>query len=219
MGELWIIGGGKFGERAVKHLKNRFPGSGITIIEKEPEKCQRLKSFMSKVICEDGILFLAENLTPENAPDWVVPAVPIHLAYEWICRRLPDGTRADRVPVPGSMRFALPNPIAAKNGDLFVSIADFICPDNCPEPDDFCTHTRKKREYRLYEKIRREIPGGFTGVVIRSVQLAPGVGGLRPDDLFNGLASAVAARNPVIQATACKCHGVITAFNTEQGKG
>jgi hypothetical protein len=51
-------------------------------------------------------------------------------------------------------------------------------------------------------------------VVIRSHQLAPGVGGYSPRDLFAALNEIEAAQGPVSLSTACSCHGIMNAFKS-----
>ena len=49
-------------------------------------------------------------------------------------------------------------------------------------------------------------------VVIRSYQLLPGVGGYKPQALYEALKEIETAQIPVILSTACSCHGVIHTF-------
>jgi hypothetical protein len=51
--------------------------------------------------------------------------------------------------------------------------------------------------------------------VIRSRQLAPGVGGYPPAALRQAEAASLAAPRSVLLATACKCHAVIDAFRID----
>ena len=107
---------------------------------------------------------------------------------------------------------ALPNPINAETGQLYISIADFKCPENCPEPDEICTHTAKPRLMVLHEFLQSIQRKQVKTVVIRSRQLAPGVGGYTPRDLFAALKDIDAAKGPVSLSTACSCHGILQFF-------
>ena len=49
-------------------------------------------------------------------------------------------------------------------------------------------------------------------LVIRSFQLAAGVGGLRLRDLLSVLDKACTSKTPILLATACRCHAVINTF-------
>lgn len=50
-------------------------------------------------------------------------------------------------------------------------------------------------------------------LVIRSFQLAAGVGGLRPRDLLSVLDQARTSTTPILLATARRCHAVINTFS------
>ena len=93
-----------------------------------------------------------------------------------------------------------------------VSYADFRCPDDCPEPSDHCTVTGKKRGKPLYKLLGDIALPGFRVHVIRSRQLAPGIGGYSIGDL-EGLRERVegGGNSKWLVGTACKCHGIISA--------
>jgi hypothetical protein len=160
----------------------------------------------------DGIEYLECNLSNEAYPDWIVPAIPLHVAFEWIRIKLSKTRTTKKIPAPQDLIAELPNPIAAETGRLYTSIADFECPENCPEPDKICTHTGKPRPLVLHEFLKSNQPKGLKAVVIRSHQLAPGVGGYTPRDLFAALNEIEAARGPVSLSTACSCHGIMDTF-------
>ena len=106
----------------------------------------------------------------------------------------------------------LPNPLFGKSGDVYVSYADFLCPDNCPEPKDHCFVTGKPRGTFMFDRLSRLSFPGFSSLNIRSHQLAPGVGGYRPESLFALLEKVRQAENDLVVSTACRCHGVLTGM-------
>lgn len=217
LNSVWVIGGGKFGEMASEKLRIKNSKADITIIEKNPDKCRDLNKRSFNTICDDGVLFLAKQLTRSESPDWIVPAVPIHLAYLWVKKRLLPDYRITSIEVPEEVIKRLPNPIKGKT-DVYTSIADFICPENCPEPPSICTVTKKTRPCIVFNKIKEICPKGFLSIVIKSRQLAPGIGGYQPEILFNALSLIKKTDLPVILSTACKCHGVLSAFKAEKEK-
>ena len=75
-----------------------------------------------------------------------------------------------------------------------------------------CTVTGRVRPRSMHAFIRRLAAGNVKIMVVRSFQLAAGVGGLRPRDLFSALADARSSKETVLLATACKCHAVASAF-------
>ena len=211
MDNFWIIGGGKFGLRAAKTLSKKHPLTNLTIVEKEKAVCKQLERLGFEAVCRDGIQYLERHLTSASHPDWIVPAIPFHTAYEWIRTKLSKTHNVEKIAVPQDLVTELPNPINAETGQLYISIADFKCPGSCPEPDEICTHTGKPRSMVLHEFLKSIQLKDFKSVVIRSHQLAPGVGGYTPQALFAALNEIEAAQEPVLLSTACSCHGVMDA--------
>jgi hypothetical protein len=122
-------------------------------------------------------------------------------------------------PIPEEVIMSLPNVFKGKMSEIYMSIADFICPDNCPEPEEFCTHTGKKRPFTLYKKLESIKYYNFRSVVVRSRQLSPGIGGYSPGALFHALDVIKDSTIPVLLSTACRCHGVMHAFGLEKVRG
>jgi hypothetical protein len=209
---FWIIGGGKFGLKAAKALRRANSSNNLTIVEWEKAACRRLGILGFEAVCQEGIQYLKQNLIDAQHPDWIIPAIPVHVAYEWIRAKLSANYEMERVSVPNDLITALPNPIMAEAGQLYTSIADFICPESCPEPAEICTYTGKPRLMILHEFLRSIRHEAYCPVIIRSHQLAPGVGGYAPEALFKALKKIEASRLPVLMSTACSCHGVIHTF-------
>ena len=212
MDNFWIIGGGKFGRRAAKVLSKKHPLTNLTIVEKEKTVCRQLERLGFEAVCRNGIQYLERNLASAPYPDWIVPAIPLHTAYEWIRTQLSKSHNLEKIAIPQDLVIELPHPINAETGRLYISIADFKCPENCPEPDEICTHTGKSRLMVLHEFLKSIQRKDLKTVVIRSHQLAPGVGGYTPRALFAALNEIEAAQGPVLLSTACSCHGVMDAF-------
>jgi hypothetical protein len=164
-------------------------------------------------VCEEGIAYLADSHKGTDPPELIIPALPLHVAFEWLLTTLPKGAVLSRLKVPAEVLSQLPNPSEGVDGQIYTSYADFICPDDCPEPQEICTHTGKVRKGILHETLANIQSAEFTSIVVRSRQIAPGLGGYQPDDLFAALSGVLTAGGPVLLSTACKCHGVIQAFN------
>jgi len=95
-----------------------------------------------------------------------------------------------------------------------MSLADFECPEDCPEPAGTCTHTGKPRIGRLFQMLSDLRYEDYRSVVLQSRQLSPGVGGFRPQSLFDLLGEVEGGDGPVLLSTACSCHGVMHAVQT-----
>ncbi|HIJ69047.1 MAG TPA: hypothetical protein HPP57_06055, partial [Deltaproteobacteria bacterium] len=112
----------------------------------------------------------------------------------------------------GEVDSKLPNPIRVPSGTLYASFATFLCPDYCSEPEEICTHTGKERPGNLYEVFGGVLASGFDVAVLRSWQLAPGVGGYPGRSLRQLLAGIGSKPGRYLIATSCRCHGVMDAL-------
>lgn len=214
MNTVWILGAGRFGQIAVERLHQKFPAARLTVVDRQTKRPPGLAAEDIAFIESDAVAYLVAHLRPEEGrgPDWIVPALPLHVAFEWIRRRLEDRFRFEKIMPPEAAANRLPNVLSGSTGTVYTSIADFICPDDCPEPAQLCTHTGRPRPCTLYRKLQNLALPGWTVVMVRSRQLLPGVGGYRPDDLFQALTEVKAAATPILLATACRCHAVVDTF-------
>jgi len=135
MREYWIIGAGRFGRQALERLHERRPADRFVVVDRSRRALENIRFGGVETIRADGIDFLADRLGGQDRPDWIVPCLPRHLAFEWVRRRLENTCRLELLPFPDSMRQALPHPFEGRGGALYLSYADFICPDDCPELD------------------------------------------------------------------------------------
>ena len=207
-----IIGCGHFGSRATEKLLRKDPHSKIVVVDKNKRKLQKISRLPVETALSDGVAYLNQFLSSGRKVDYIVPAVPFHLAFEFIQLRLrPFG--AKRVKVPVLLR--VPNPVAGRTGDLYTSFADFLCSEDCPEPVQYCTITKKRRPKPLY-RILIELEGAVESRVIRSLQLAPGVGGFKPEallDLLKNIEKRTKLHQSILVSTASRCHGVTSALS------
>ena len=211
MARILILGAGKFGLKAARVLSQK-KHNRVTVVDADPERCEAVNGESIDGVSADGITCLVDRLKDPEPPDWVIPAIPLHVAFEWLQTTLTEGTALDILPVPEQVCAQLPNPIEGPTGQVYMSYADFICPADCPEPADLCTFTGEARKGILHRVLAQIQFAEFTSVVVRSKQIAPGLGGYQPDDLFTARTAVLSASGPVLFSTACKCHGVMQAF-------
>jgi len=207
-----IIGCGHFGRRAVEKILQKDSLSRITVVDKDKKALQRVSSLPVHTVACDGTLYLTQFLSEGHKADYIIPALPIHLAFEFILSQLkPFGWKRGKVPdLP-----VLPNSMKGKTGDLYISLSDFLCPENCPEPARYCTLTKKRRPKPLFQ-ILKDLKGPFHSKVICSHQLAPGVGGFKTKDLLDILKEAKKEGKPgqrILISTASRCHGVTSMLS------
>lgn len=216
-----IIGAGRFGSRAAQFLHKKDPNAQIILVDSNPSGLRQWEGRIDTIV-SDGVDFLVRRLNQAKAQarsEWIVPAVPVHIAYEWI--RLTLAHRVDLLsaPVPETLDAHLPNPIRGRGGELYVSHAASMCPEDCPEPADVCIATKKPRGTDLYKMLERVRLADCRSIVIRSRQLAPGVGGYQVQALFEAREAVSLAKGRVLVSTACRCHGVVHALQICLSKG
>jgi hypothetical protein len=212
MEEIWIIGVGRFGSLAYSRLSKGAKSRFFVLIDPIKENLLRYEGPNVTLEQSEGVDFLTRHLSQaEPKPDWIIPALPVHLAAEWILSRLRSGG-IRHIPIPSKIEPLLPNPMRGSEGNIYVSHADFRCPDDCAEPRDLCTVTQKPRKQNMFDLLRKLRIPPFQSLVIRSYQLGPGIGGYRPAQLFALLESVEQSSGGLLVCTACRCHGVITGL-------
>jgi len=208
-----IIGCGHFGSLAAKRLLQQNTDSRITVVDQDERTFRKISSLSVETLVGEGISCMGQLLSSNQRIDYIIPAIPLHLAFEYILSKLkPLGWERRTVPP----LYGLPNATRGRTGELYTSLADFLCPQDCPEPSQYCTVTGKKRNKPLYKQLM-ELIGPFESQVIRSHQLAAGVGGFQPEEL-NHLLDHIKMRinvdRLVLVSTACRCHGVVSALSS-----
>jgi hypothetical protein len=207
-----IIGCGYFGSHAAEKLFQKNLRSRIIVVDKNKKALRKVSRLSVKAVTSEGVSYLERFLDESQKVDYIIPAVPFHLAFEFILSRLkPLGGKRRKVPSLSG----LPNPMTGATGDLYTSYADFLCPEDCPEPAQYCAATGQRRSKPLYQ-ILNDLKGTLESKVIRSHQLARGVGGFRPGallDLLKNIEKKMEPHHSILISTASRCHGVTSALS------
>lgn len=213
-----ILGAGRFGSLALARLASRRPQAEFWLVDRQRERLQALAASATgrqRYFLGDAVAWLTEFLLTAP-PTWIIPAVPKHVAWGWLSRQLPAGSWQP-APVPPALVGSLPWVVQGQEGELYLSLAPGICPDDCPEALSRCPLTGKSRSLKLYQYLEDLSRPEALVLVVRSRQLAPGVGGFQPAALQSLLPQVVAARGTVYIATACRCHGVVHGLRKISG--
>ncbi len=209
MARYLIIGCGRFGRLAWQRLQERDGQAVFRIVDRDPGKLALLPTAPhTDKVAADGIQTLLAALAPPPWPDWIIPAVPVHVAYLWLLETLLHGDARQPAPLPPGWGEELPFCQRGPAGEVYLSLATQRCPDDCPEPAARCQLTGLPRQINLFDYLAQHRLPGWETLVLRSRQLAPGVGGCRPADLLDLRQRVLAAPGEVIICTACRCHGV-----------
>ncbi len=86
--------------------------------------------------------------------------------------------------VPEALAGLIPGARRGPQGELYLSRAQHLCPDDCAEPE-VCPVTGESRDLPLYQELASLHLAGYEIRVIASRQLAPGVGGYPPRRLLD----------------------------------
>jgi hypothetical protein len=196
----------------VEKLLKRNPQSQIIAVDKNRRAVQQVSHLPIETIVSDGIRYLDRFLSEGRQVGYIIPAVPFHVAFAFVLSHLePLGGKREEAP----QLQGLPNPIIGRTGDLYTSFANFLCPEDCPEPPRYCTITGKRRPKPLYQVLKGLI-GPFESMVIRSQQLGRGVGGFKPGALLGlveEIKKGMVSNRLILISTACRCHGVTSALS------
>ncbi len=215
MQTIWIIGAGKFGQLAARRLEHKFK---IFLIDTKESHLSQKDVFNITHIHQDGIKFLGRNLKIDTDLAWIIPCIPVHLAWEWCRLKLRSnkktGPNKSDILIPQTLPFeldaSLPNPMRGNNTDIYVSHANFICPDNCNEPDALCTKTKQPRKQPMHTLLEILKFQDYQSFVLKSHQIDLGIGGYRPKELIDFKDKIKNKKGNLLISTACRCHGVIT---------
>ncbi len=209
-GDVLLVGGGRFGKLAWQRLGPRVcclvePNPGPGLLETNPP-----------LLREEGVSVVERLLASGQAPPWIVPCLPRHLLWEWLLRTL-AGSRPREV--PGELLPPVATHQRGERGEHYLSLADFLCPDHCPEPARNCTVTGRPRGEPMYRRLGRMRAPDWRVGVLRSHQLAPGVGGLSSREMLALQAGMAGEGGRWVVGAACRCHGVVHGLELAGGAG
>jgi hypothetical protein len=207
-----MIGAGKWGNFArivVGGLKEK--AAEIHLVDIDRDAVSLSEELGIELFTEDGIKRVIRLIEEERLHyEWIIPNLPRHLVFEVAFELVGRERRTERIPIPETRGF--PNPFMGKNGEVYASLAEGICPQDCQGPYPVCPVTPKPRKRHLYEVLQDLQFEAHEHLVVRSHQLAPGTGGVKSRDLLN-LLDAIKSRGKKIISTSCECHSMTAAMS------
>jgi hypothetical protein len=211
MASYLILGAGKFGQLACQRLSRLDAAAEVLVVDRAPAPLAAIERVPGRRVQADAIACLVERLKAGDRWDWIVPMVPVHVAYEWLLAGPLKGSDWQPVAVPEALARSFPGAQRGLHGELYLSRARHRCPDDCAEPA-VCPVTGEPRDLALHQALAALDGAGYQLRVIASQQLAPGVGGYAPRQLLDLARAMEAMEGTVMIATACRCHGVVHAL-------
>ena len=210
MASYLILGAGKFGRLALKRLTRQDAAASFVVVDRDPAALALTLDGLpgrTRVVAE-AVAFLVQHLGGDCPWDWIIPMAPVHVAFNWLLAGPLAGSAWRPAEVPEALAGLIPGARRGPQGELYLSRAQHLCPDDCAEPE-VCPVTGESRDLPLHQELASLHLAGYEIRVIPSRQLAPGVGGYPPWRLLDLARDLSASTGKVLIATACRCHGVI----------
>lgn len=220
MASFLILGAGKFGRLALLRLAAQDSLARFLMVDRDfraLEAAQALGVPGLATVTGDTAPYLAAHLKDGVSWDWLIPTVPVHTAYVWLLAGPLAGGDWEPVAVPDELETLAALAVRGPGGELYLSRARHLCPDDCPEPE-ICPVTGEEREAPLFARLTAASLPGWRTLVLASRYLAPGVGGFPPQRLLDLAEEMAGVRRKALIATACRCHGVVHGLR-RKGKG
>ncbi len=210
MASYLILGAGKFGRLALKRLARQDAAATFLVVDRNPSALAAVRALelpgVSGVVAE-AVAFLAANLRQDSPWDWLIPMVPVHVAWAWLLAGPCKGW--ETAVVPEALAGLGPGCFRGPEGQVYLSRAAHLCPDDCSESDPVCPVSGESREVALFAELAALKLPGWAIKVVASRQLSPGVGGYPPQELMALARELNGMSGRVLIATACRCHGVV----------
>lgn len=217
MANYLVLGCGKFGRLALQRLTAQNREARFLVVDQNPKVLPGLQAFgpaVETAVAEVGE-FLTARLTPKSPWDWLIPMVPVHVAYVWLRHTALASPDWEPAAVPDELENLAARAIRGPAGELYLSRARHVCPDDCEEPE-VCPVDGESREPPLYQQLAEFSLRCGRLLVVASRQLAPGVGGYAPARLWELAEAAQQVPDLLLLATACRCHGVVHGLRRQR---
>jgi hypothetical protein len=218
MASYLILGAGKFGRLAINRLARQDAAASFVVVDRDPAALMMALDGVPGLtpVASEAIAFLVQHVRGDGRWDWIVPMVPVHVAFHWLLAGPLAGSAWQPAAAPEAVAGLIPGARRGPHGELYLSRARHLCPDDCAEPVA-CPITGEARDLPLHQELASLHLAGYEIRVIASRQLAPGVGGYSPGRLLDLARDMGTLKGNVLIATACRCHGVIQGL--VQGSG
>ena len=219
MASYLILGAGTFGRLALKRLARQDAAASFVVVDRDPAALtMRVDGVPGWTqVQSEAAAFLVQHLGDDGRWDWIIPMVPVHVAFHWLMAGPLAGSAWQPAAAPEAFAGFISGGRRGPQGELYLSRARHLCPDDCAEPE-VCPVTGESRDLPLHRELASLHLAGYEIRVIASRQLAPGVGGYSPRRLLDLARDMGALKGNVLIATACRCHGVVDGLAQWSGE-
>lgn len=226
--DIAIIGGGKYGSKAIKALRDR--ARSIVVIDNDPfcpasSQSDRVCGLGDRAIFAGGTSFILADgasallhmLSSGAVPDYVIPCAPQNVMAQlfkaWAASKGllaisdEEETRRARHSVPKEV-------LVREDAERGLIVTSFSkgkpCSPLCLE-GDYCPISGESRPTSMFALLSSKITGDAC-MIFQSRLLAPEVGGIGGRDIadaFSSLSPKLCDGTRLAIGTACACHGII----------
>jgi len=219
MASYLILGAGTFGRLALERLTRQDAAASFVVVDSDPAALTMTLDGVPgwTQVQSEAAAFLVQHLRDDGRWDWIIPMVPVHVAFDWLMAGPLAGSAWRPAAAPEALAGLIPGGRRGPHGELYLSRASHLCPDDCAEPE-VCPVTGESRDLPLHQELACLHLAGYEIRVIASRQLAPGVGGYSPRRLLDLARDMGALKGNVLIATACRCHGVVDGLAQWSGE-
>lgn len=86
MASYLILGAGKFGRLALNRLARQDAAASFVVVDRDPAA---LTMTLDGVpgwtrVASEAATFLGQHLGDDGRWDWIIPMVPVHVAFHWL---------------------------------------------------------------------------------------------------------------------------------------
>jgi hypothetical protein len=236
---VFVMGGGKFGTRALKYLKAK--GCKVLVADVNVDCKARLEvaaqaagldaadsleDGQAAFLVGDAVEFLLA-LLETKVPDLVVTAIPGNAAAKvvtgWLSKRSCK-LEPNRKVIPMVLENIPKSLISVVDQDSAVIVVSYMpshmrCRENCVPPKDFCAVTGRPKLASMDKLLEFSIYNlTDASAILRSRQLKGGLGAIDGKELYSLLKRLETIRQPFTLAigTACDCHGILNLIKVKK---
>ncbi len=156
MASYLILGAGKFGRLALSRLAAQDDEATFVVVDCAPQALAAARAAAAarvQWVEAEAIAFLIENLKGAAPWDWLIPMVPSHVAFSWLRQGPLAKSGGEIIEVPEAVGQGVPLARRGEQGELYLSRATHLCPDDCPEAEPVCPVSGESRKIPLYEEL------------------------------------------------------------------
>jgi hypothetical protein len=238
--QVLIMGGGKFGTRALTYFKNKcakvlvvdlnsncIASSHVDIESDDIRVYDSLKPGQSAFLAGNAVHLLDEMIICTKIPNLIVTSIPGNAIAKvcsiWLSKRgIILEPKKEAIPaLLQNIPESLVSFVDQDSASIVVSYMPFgiSCKENCFPPDNMCAKTGRPKicsmdkllEFAVYDIVD-------VSCILLSRQLTSGLGAIQGKDLISKLnrIGQIKSDSTLALGTACDCHGILNLFKTKK---